>query len=296
MTDNLKKAISCICENNMYGAKLYVRKMLLENPKELSKADCQSMLQKMDDADFGLPNGIKNMLFVENPQKDINVRRYYLSDREKEVVDTVIRMEKVSDKLSELNVNYVNSIMLYGESGTGKTTLAKYIARQLNLPFFYMNFTQIIDSLMGQTSKNITNIFQFVNQQRAVLLLDEIDAIGVKRNNSKEVGELSRIVIGLMQNLDQLKGNIVLIGATNRVDILDKALLRRFAQTHEVKRLSEHERRQMVSLFFSDINVPIPEDDAALLASMDETQAALMNRMVMWLADHFEAEIANENA
>lgn len=101
---------------------------------------------------------------------------------------------------------------------------------------------------------------------------------------------MARITISLMQEFDRLSNDIIVIGGTNRIDRIDEALLRRFTVKHEVKRLDKLEREEMISDFYSDIGIEISLKDFEELAEPDDTQAALMNRMIMVLVNHFMEE------
>lgn len=148
--------------------------------------------------------------------------------------------------------------MLYGETGTGKTTFGKYVAYKLGLPFAYLNFSQCITSLLGGTSKNIDKVFEYVSKQKCVLMLDEIDAIGIKRGK-EDLGEMSRVVISLMQSFDLLDNEIIVIGATNRKDMIDEALIRRFSIIHEVKTLNPEEVQTLITNYMKDVNIEFDE-------------------------------------
>lgn len=89
-----------------------------------------------------------------------------------------------------------------GVAVTGKTEFARYVAYSLGIPYAYINFSFLIDSYMGNTSKNIQRVFDFCKGQKCVLMLDEIDCIGIKRGmggNGGSDGEISRTTISLMQ-------------------------------------------------------------------------------------------------
>lgn len=291
MNENERNLIRCVCKDDMDMAKQYAKLILSANKAKSNEKFCADMLKRLEEKKvFELPSNIQGLLFVEDPQETLKINRYYLSDEEHEIVRKIRQLNDVSQKLADLGVNYVNSTLLYGESGTGKTTFGKYIAYQLELPFAYLNFSRLIEKYLGGTSKNLANVFDFVKQKKFVLMLDEIDAIGMKRGSKSEVGELSRIVIGLMQGLDNLTSDTVLIAATNRMDILDPALLRRFTIKHEMTRLYQWEREEMVRMFFSDVGVPIEPSVIKDLADTESTQAELMNRMVMSLVEKFSRE------
>ena len=159
----------------------------------------------------------------------------------------------------------------------------------MGVPFAYLNFSQTVDSYLGNTQKNISRVFDYIKQQKCVFMLDEIDAIGMRRQDNKEIGEMSRVVISLMQNLDTLTNDTVLLGATNRIDILDEALLRRFSVKHEVKRLEQEERFAMAQKFLSDVAFDYTEDWLNSVCSPSQTQSELMNHLIEAIVDQITA-------
>lgn len=280
---------SVVC-NNLFGAKKFARMILENNKSKTNEHFCKEMLKKMEDEAFAeqmLTGNLKNLLIIENPKETFNINRYYLSNREKELADKIIKLDKVSEKLAEVGISYINSTILYGQSGTGKTTFGRYLAHRLDLPFVLLNISKLIDSHLGSTAKNIADVFTVIRQFKCVFMIDEIDAIGMKRGQNHEVGELSRIVIALMQELDRLSGDTILLACTNRLDIIDEALRRRFRNHHEVLNFSEKEQREMVSIFFADIGVPITEEEITKLASFPYTQDGLMKQMINKLIDYY---------
>ena len=104
---------------------------------------------------------------------------------------------------------------------------------------------------------------------------------------------MSRIVISLMQNLDTLSSDVVLLAATNRKDIIDKALLRRFTNSHEIRRLSEEERYEMAKIFLDDVGYSYDEEWLSRLAEKDATQAGLMNDLILTLVNYFSEGAVN---
>ena len=223
-----------------------------------------------------------------------NEKRYYLSSREKDLLEKIIKLNIASIKMVEFGINYVNSTLLYGESGTGKTTFGRYLAYKMQVPFVYVNFGNLIDSHLGGTQRNLSKVFDYVKNQKCVFMLDEIDAIGTERGlKSTDVGEMSRIVISLMQNLDTLSSDVVLLAATNRKDIIDKALLRRFTISHEIRRLSEEERYEMAKLFLDDVGYSYDDEWLSRLVEKDTTQAGLMNELILILVNYFSEGAIN---
>lgn len=126
----------------------------------------------------------------------------------------------------------VNKFLFEGPPGTGKTETAKQIARILERELFAVDFDSIIDSKLGQTSKNISNLFEEIRNlshpQRVVVLFDEIDAIAIDRINSNDLREMGRATSSVLKGLDNLSDKVVLIATTNLYKSFDKALIRRF--------------------------------------------------------------------
>lgn len=280
-----KQLFERVCNNDITGAKKILKIILEKDHTQANRAFCNRLLTRLNNSSMNLmelPADIKSLLIMEDVSVSFNEKRYYLSQREQEIAEKIISMNRVAGRLADIGVNYVNSTMLYGESGTGKTTFGRYLAYKMGLPFAYLNFSRTVDSYLGSTQKNISKVFDYIKQQKCVFMLDEVDAIGMKRGK-EDVGEMSRIVISLMQNLDTLTSDITLLSTTNRMDIIDEALLRRFTTKHEVKRFDENERREMAEKFFCDVGYKISPIELRELAALHDTQAGLMNRIVMVL-------------
>lgn len=126
----------------------------------------------------------------------------------------------------------INKFLFAGAPGTGKTETAKQIARILERELFVVDFDSIIDSKLGQTSKNISSLFKEINEftqpQKAIILFDEIDALAIDRINSNDLREMGRATSSVLKGMDELNDNIVLIATTNLLESFDRALLRRF--------------------------------------------------------------------
>ena len=290
MNDLDRRLIESVCRNDLQSAKKIVKIILEQDKTQKNRMFVNRYLTMLNNSAMNLmelPADLKNLLIMEDVSVSFNENRYYLSNRESKVVEKILKLNKASQRLAEIGVNYINSTILYGQSGTGKTTLGRYIAYKMGIPFAYLNFSRVVDSYLGSTQKNISKVFDHVKQQKCVFMIDEIDAIGMRRQDSKEVGEMSRIVISLMQNLDTLTSDVVLLGATNRLDIIDEALLRRFTTKHEVKRLNKQERYEMASKFLADVDFDYDDEWLIGIYERDNTQAGLTNELVEALVEKY---------
>ena len=126
----------------------------------------------------------------------------------------------------------INKYLFYGAPGTGKTETVKQIARILSRELYVVDFDNLIDSKLGQTAKNISNLFcqlnSVVHPERMIILFDEIDSIALDRTNSNDLREMGRATSAVLKGMDNLNDQIVMIATTNLFDFFDKALLRRF--------------------------------------------------------------------
>lgn len=156
-------------------------------------------------------------------------------------------------------------LLVYGPPGTGKTLLAGHIAAVLRRPLYIARLDSLISSRLGETAKNIRGIFDFVPTRKAVLFLDEMDAIAKLRDDRQELGELKRVVNTVLQGLDSLTDDVVTIGATNHPHLLDPAIWRRFPYKVELDPPDEDVRASMWEHFLFQGDVAHKED-ARLLA------------------------------
>jgi AAA ATPase len=150
-----------------------------------------------------------------------------------------------------------NKFLFEGDPGTGKTETVKQIARILNRDLYSVDFDSVIDSKLGQTSKNIASVFQEIralpNPEKAIIMFDEIDAIALDRINSNDLREMGRVTSSVLKGLDGLNGSIVLIATTNLFAQFDKALTRRFDAIVNFNRYNKNELLDIAESILNDL-------------------------------------------
>ncbi len=140
-----------------------------------------------------------------------------------------------------------NKLLFHGPPGCGKSLTARVLGRELELPVYVVRLDAIVGAYLGQTALRIRELFRFAESAACVLLMDEVDAIGKSRGNPLDVGELDRVVISLMQELEHSEPMGFLIAASNIPQLLDKALWRRFDLVVDFPRPSRSEISAFVS-------------------------------------------------
>lgn len=229
---------------------------------------------------FELPSNLEGLIHMQDVS-GFREDRYYLGNQQKNLFEQIENGVRVTTKMLEYGIPYMNSTLIYGIPGTGKTEFARYVAFKLGLPYAYLNFSYLIESYLGRTAKNLQRVFDYCKGQRCVLMLDEIDCIGLERGNDTGAdGELGRTTIALMQALDGLVDGQVVIAATNRCDRLDKALLRRFQRRAEFIPFEREEREIMIQTFMSGVDPAFLTDEILQYAEEPHTQAETIRYLI----------------
>ena len=291
MNNPLKDLIRAVANNDIQKAKTFARIIINADNTIKNQAYCASMKRMLDSTSLNLmevPPNLKGLVLMEDVSTSFNEDRYYLSSREKVVFDEIVKMTHVCEKLQEMNIPYLNSTLLYGPSGTGKTLFGRYVAYKSGLPFVYLNFAHLIDSAMGGTAKKLSLVFNYVRQVKCVFMLDEVDCISIRRSESGHGpdAEMARITIALMQELDTLSNDTILLAATNRYDRIDEALLRRFSIHHEVVPFSNTEKEAMITRFLDDVHMGYDSSEIKEYCSQnDKTQAIIINDIIRVIAN-----------
>ncbi|HIF9182342.1 TPA: AAA family ATPase [Photobacterium damselae] len=200
--------------------------------------------------------------------------KVFLSEKDENTVDAFLTYLQKKEKLNALGIPINPTLLLYGLPGTGKSKLASFLAAKLNLPLITARADALISSYLGSTSKNIRSLLEYAQSEPCVLFLDEFDAIAKARDDKNEIGELKRVVVSLLQNIDNL-GDTILVAATNHVHLLDPAVDRRFHYKLELMPPEKRERQRLIESIFSKFDVDMKTFDVCVIASKGMTGAEI---------------------
>ncbi|MDF2802851.1 MAG: ATP-dependent metalloprotease FtsH [Anaerocolumna sp.] len=215
----------------------------------------------------------------------------------KSMVGDIIDFIKEPEKYSAVGARMPKGVLLYGPPGTGKTLMAKAIAGEAGVPFYAMSGSDFVQMYVGVGASRIRSLFNKAKKsEKAVIFIDEIDAIGKKRarNASASNDERDQTLNALLTEMSGFHDNkgIVVIGATNRLDTLDEALLRpgRFDRQIEIGLPDINARKKILKLYGD--KKPLCED--VDLDSLAKTTVYFSGAMLENLLNEAAINAANE--
>jgi SpoVK/Ycf46/Vps4 family AAA+-type ATPase len=162
-------------------------------------------------------------LAPRKPMADI-----HMPETSRRTVFEIVREWTLASRLAAHNIPRRSKLLFHGPPGCGKSVTAQALGIELGLPVYLVRFDAVIGAYLGQTASHLRQIFQFAESNACILLLDELDALGKQRGNPLDVGELDRIVIALLQELEHSTPKGLVVATTNLPGHLDDAIWRRF--------------------------------------------------------------------
>lgn len=204
---------------------------------------------------------VKAMEVDEKPTEDYNDIGG-LDKQIEELVEAVVLPMTHADRFAKLGIRPPKGVLMYGPPGTGKTLLARACAAQTNSTFLKLAGPQLVQMYIGDGAKLVRDAFALAKEKApTIIFIDELDAVGTKRFDSDTTGdrEVQRTMLELLNQLDGFSSDdrIKVIAATNRVDILDPALLRsgRIDRKIEFPTPNEEGRARIIQIHSRKMNV-----------------------------------------
>lgn len=188
-------------------------------------------------------------------------------------VEEIVEFLKNPQKFTNLGGKIPKGALLVGPPGTGKTLLAKAVAGEANVPFFSLSGSDFVEMFVGVGASRVRDLFKKAKDKApCIIFIDEIDAVGRARGKNPNMGSNDERENTLNQLLTEMDGfgtnsGIIVLAATNRVDILDKALLRagRFDRQIYVDLPDLNDRKEIFMVHLRDVKIA-PDVDVDLLS------------------------------
>ncbi len=233
--------------------------------KELHSGDTvlidQKSLNVVEKVDLGNNLEVEKFIIVEKPReswREIGGLQHEIQEV-KEVIELPLKKPKLFEKVG---INPPKGVLLYGPPGTGKTLLAKAVANSTDATFIEVVGSELVQKFIGEGAKLVKDIFTLARKKApAIVFIDEIDALAATRMDTGTSGEreVNRTFMQLLAELDGFKhlDNVKVIGATNRVDILDQAIIRpgRLDRLIEVGLPDEEGRMEIMKVHTTRMNM-----------------------------------------
>jgi len=199
-----------------------------------------------------------------------------LEEQVVEIKETVELPLKKPELFIEIGIEPPKGVLLYGPPGTGKTLLAKAVAHETNATFIKIVASEFVKKYIGEGARLVRGVFELAKEKApSIIFIDEIDAIAAKRLKSSTSGdrEVQRTLMQLLAEMDGFegRGDVGIVAATNRPDILDPALLRpgRFDRFIEVPIPNEDGRMEILKIHSKNMSLD-EEVDIRMVASLTE--------------------------
>jgi len=204
-----------------------------------------------------------------------------LDEQIREVREAVEEPLLNAQQFRDVGIDPPSGVLLHGPPGTGKTMLAKAVANETDATFIKMAGSELVRKFIGEGARLVRDLFELASErQPAIIFIDEIDAIAAKRTDSKTSGdaEVQRTMMQLLSEMDGFddRGEIRIIAATNRFDMLDRAILRpgRFDRLIEVPEPDVEGRARILDIHTGDMNLADDVDLEAFAAETDGLSGA----------------------
>ena len=166
-------------------------------------------------------------LFYEiTPERELG--SLFLPPGVEEQIREVVEEQHRSELLHSYNLRARHRLLFAGPPGNGKTALAEALAYELMYPLIVVRYESLIGSYLGETSGRLKKILEYARTRRCVLFFDEFETLGKERGDTRETGEIKRIVSSLLLQTDLLPDYVVFVAASNHPELLDRAVWRRF--------------------------------------------------------------------
>jgi AAA+ superfamily predicted ATPase len=224
-----------------------------------------------------------DLVDVKAPEEvEMTLDDLVLTDEQATEVTKVMKAIEHREYLASVGLREIGKLLFVGPPGTGKTSTARALARELDLPFVEVKLSMVTSQYLGETAKNVDKVFEVAKRlSPCILFIDEFDFVA-KTRRSDEHAALKRAVNTLLKSIDEVslvRDDVLLIGATNHPDQLDAAAWRRFDEILNFPKPDESMRADIIEVVTRQVEVA--DLDAADLAKKTEGLTGSDLRLVL---------------
>lgn len=257
-----------------------LERILYGSSKKAAISNIRSLLPAVpEDKERGLP-------LLDIRQAHRSIEEVILSKENLQIIEELLEQQRRADLLRSYGMQPSSKVLFYGPPGCGKTLAAEVIAYELNLPLAIVRLDALVSSYLGETAANLGKVFEYIAQNKVVVLFDEFDALGKTRNDQGEHGELRRVVNAVLQKMDAYCGESLILAATNHEGMLDPAIWRRFDEIVEFSLPDRELIQQILSLKLSGVRREFDLEDRNLLKLFEGKSGADIERVVRRAVKH----------
>ncbi len=235
------------------------------------------------------PQDLKGLVLTEEPSTPFAAM--VMPDHIHERLNRIVHEYRQMQKLKSHGLKHRRKILLIGSPGTGKTMTAKVLAKELHLKLNTIQMDRLVTKFMGETGAKMRQIFDLIQQDHAVYLFDEFDAIGGDRSNDNDVGEMRRVLNSFLQFIEQDTSDSIIVAATNNPKLLDRALYRRFDDVLYYNKPEAKQRKSLMTNILGTFRSPqfewksvLKESEGLSHAEIDNACQDAIKKMI--LMDH----------
>jgi SpoVK/Ycf46/Vps4 family AAA+-type ATPase len=193
----------------------------------ISKMPATSIRKQGPVVDIAAPRGeIADIL--EGGHREERLRDIVLRPEAEETLKRVLSENRARARLERFGVSPRRRLLFHGAPGCGKTLAAAVLAGEMGLPLMTVRFDALFSRFLGATAVQLRAIFAEMPRRPGVYLFDEFDSVAKARGDSQDVGEMNRVVTAFLQLVDADMSGSLLVAATNHIELLDRAVFRRF--------------------------------------------------------------------
>ncbi len=224
-----------------------------------------------------------DLVEVRSPAEiDVTLDDIVLTEEQENEITKVAKAIEHRDYLATIGLSEIGKLLFVGPPGTGKTSTARGLAHQLDLPFVEVKLSMITSQYLGETAKNVEKVFEVAKRlSPCILFMDEFDFVATTRTGD-EHNAIKRAVNTLLKSIDEVSlvnDDVLLIGATNHPDELDAAAWRRFDEILSFPRPDEQMRAEILEIVTRELAVD--DLDAEELAAETEGLTGSDLRLVL---------------